>query len=386
MRVFTLDKAAHLFAHLAVSFAILAATARHFFRSTLFRVTAFIVLASSFSLTEMAIAAPVLLALFQSVIAKRPSERWLAFVLPLVRIDLACVPLVVAAGLFPKERRRAMTLALLALSGAGLQLVTMKLLFGEWLGVAAWLKATGSTAHVVGHLRFNLVQSSFQAGLLGAHVAFAVLALRMRRERLTWVLVASALSFLVMHLALSLVRGWYLVPSTIALLFVLEHAMQDDAKPAAPTKLARASVALVALVFVVHGVRAQVVYAGDQRVASTFMSELRARVPAGAPIYTWDNPGFIGFFSGFPVVDGDGLVNDHAYARRLRERRLAGYLDEERICHLVIAEADDDPVLDVAGLVVRRSEAELLYVIRRKEASQADFALYRVASERCSGR
>jgi len=119
-------------------------------------------------------------------------------------------------------------------------------------------------------------------------------------------------------------------------------------------------------------------YAGDQRAASTFLGELRARVPEDAAVYTWDNPGFLGFFSGRHVVDGDGLVNDAAYAERLRSGTLAGYFDEQHICWFIGAQADADPLLDVAGLELTKEEATLVFAVKRERASQADFALYRI--------
>ena len=121
------------------------------------------------------------------------------------------------------------------------------------------------------------------------------------------------------------------------------------------------------------------VSAGDTRSSG----RLPALVPPGARIYTYDNPGFLGFFSGFDVVDGDGLVNDFAYARRLRRGGLAGYLDDEGICYVVMADADARPVLDLAGLVLREEDVVPLVVERRRVESQADFALYQLSAPRC---
>jgi hypothetical protein len=137
------------------------------------------------------------------------------------------------------------------------------------------------------------------------------------------------------------------------------------------------------LAFVTRPVRAELAYRDDQHGAATAVPEHRSRVPPGSRIYTWDNPGCLGFFSGLRVVDGDALVNDYDYARRLRDGTLQGYLEENLICHVVVADAYDDPVLDVAGLTLRRADVEPLYVIRRKLSSQSDFALYGIVAERC---
>lgn len=388
VRIFTLDKAIHLGAYLAVAFSIALATSRHFFTSTLFRAAAFVVLVGSFSLTEMTIAAPIVLGLLRS--SARPIssrlEPWLAFLLSIIRVDLVCVPLVAAGILVARERRRAITMLVATAAGLGMQLLVMKLAFGHFLGVAAWLKASAAIGSLAASMRFNLTGSAFQGGLFAAHALLAAMALGHRRDRAMWLLVCAPVSFLAMHTVLGVVRGWYFVPSTLALIFALEHAIETGRRAERLTSLARAAVALLALVVVTRAIRTEIVYAGDQRVAATFISELRGRLPAGTLVYVFDRSGFLGYFSGLSVVDGDGLVNDFEYARRLDEGRLAGYLEEQRICHVVAVDADVDPVRDVSGLVVRRVDVELLYVIRRKVESQADYALYRIAAERCASR
>jgi hypothetical protein len=336
-------------------------------------VAAFVVFVATFSLTEMALVAPLLLALLRALTKDHArEEKWLAFALPIVRIDLCVAPLASALML---RNKRGLHLALATLAGVGVQLAIMKLAFGHFVSVAALLKTTSSFESLTTNLRTNLLGSVFQTGLLAAHVAMAAIALRTRRDRTTRLLLATSLAFVAMHTLLSVLRGWYLLPSTIALLFTLERA---------PTRAVRAAVSVVVLAFIAHGVRVEVVYRDDQRIAATFLSELRVRVPPGSRIYTWGGtPGFLGFMSGFRVVDGDGLVNDYDYARRLRERSLAGYLDEQHICHVIVADADDDPVLDVAGLTLHRADVEQLFVVRRKIRNQSDFALSRVDAERC---
>jgi hypothetical protein len=188
-----------------------------------------------------------------------------------------------------------------------------------------------------------------------------------------------------MHTTLSVLRPWYVVLTGLAVLFVAERATGVAAN-AFGARALRIGVAILAAVLLVRVIRIPIVYGEDYRTAKTFLPELRAGVPPHETIYTWDNPGFLGFFSGRRVVDGDGLVNDHAYARRLRAGALAGYLEEENICYVVVSVADDDPVLEVAGLSLRRADVEQLYVMRRKQSSQPDYELHRLASERCARR
>jgi hypothetical protein len=348
----TASKVAHLHAHLVVSFAILGATAQRFFVTPAARVAAFVMMASTFSLTEMALVAPTLLALLE---AERTGKRRdvLAFLLPIVRIDLVCVPLVLAV--FRRDRR--WVLAGLAILGVLAQLASMKLAFGHAIGVAASLKAPKGLSDVPIVLPMNLFAGPFTLFCYAMHVVLGVAARRHLR------LVLASCAFLVAHTLLNMVRDWYWLPSLVGLLYAVEHAA------------ARRLPWVLASAFLVHAVRAEIVYAPDQRIALAFVEALRAQVPIDEAIFTYNHPGYLGFFSDRNVVDGDGLVNDHAYAERLRGGRLAGYLDEEGLCWIVSSEADERPILDLGGLVVE--EAEAVVVLRRHVSSQADYALYR---------
>lgn len=376
---FTHGVRAHLGAHLALACMVGLATSLRFFQRAPFRICAFVVFLATFSLTEMAIAIPVLLALLDGV-TKRPSraEAWLALALPLVRVDLVCAPIAVGAVLALRERRRASVLIGAGVLGALLQMGIMQAVFDEPFGVAAFLKVS-TRVGVLDQIRWNVGEGSFAAFGYAAHLGLAGLALSFRNARSTWAMLAGALVFLAMHTCLSTVRPWYWAPGWLGLLFVLERTV--DAPHARRATLAAGALTLA---FVAHSVRSQVVYAEDQRGASRMLAEIEARVPAGATLFTFDNPGFLGFFSGHDVIDGDGLVNDYAYARRLLGGRLAGYLDEERVCYVVVDHVDDDPILDLSGLVVRREDAVPLFAIRRSRTNQADFALYRLRAPRCA--
>ena len=388
LAIVTLEKSAHLLAYLAVAISLALATARHFFVSRSFQLCAFVLLVSNVSLTEMAIAIPVMLGLLRAATRDedeglRGAEPWLALLLPLIRIDLSCVPLVIAILLHPRDAPRARRLAVATLVGAAVQLATMQLMFGELLSVAATLKMGISLRDIPATLAMNTTTSASQTSLLVALLAIGVLAMVVRRDRSTRLVVLASSVFLAMHTVLSVLRGWYWVPSSLGLLFALEHALRAPSRPLGLVRAAHALVAVVTIAFVARAARAQFVYAGDQQAAAMFVSQLRTLVPRGATLFTYDNPGFLGYFSGNDVVDADGLVNDFEYARRMTHGGLAGYLDEERICYVVMPDADGRPVLDLAGLVLEETDVVRLLEVRRRVASQSDFVLYRLDAARC---
>jgi hypothetical protein len=60
---------------------------------------------------------------------------------------------------------------------------------------------------------------------------------------------------------------------------------------------------------------------------------LRKKVPKGSVIGSW-NAGVLGFYSGYPVVNLDGLVNSWDFLPYLEHRDLAGYIRDQGIQYI----------------------------------------------------
>ena len=379
--LFTSNVRVHLAGHLVLACTIAIATVRRFFHGTAFRICALVLFVAMFGLTEMSLAIPILLGLLDSLLERNGrTALWLAIALPLVRIDLSCITVTIACVLLlrSRDRRRALGLIGATVVGMALQLAIMKMSFGHFVSVAAFLKLSVRSS-ILENIHDNASNGPFQLFMYAGQLAIAARALSLQNNRRTWAATLGCLSFLVLHTCFSIVRPWYWAPSWLGLLFILEHASSSSR-----ARAVRMTTLGVALAFVVHAIRSEYVYAADQRHAATFLSELRSKVPEHARLFTYDNPGFLGYFSGFDVVDGDGLVNDYAYARRYLGGGLAGYLEEENLCYLVVNDVDAEPVLEIADLVVRRDEVEPLFAIHRNRPNQADFALYRLRASRCA--
>ncbi len=127
-------------------------------------------------------------------------------------------------------------------------------------------------------------------------------------------------------------------------------------------------------------------FRNDQANSAYFVKNLTTLIPKGAPIYQIDGTGFVGYFSANPVINGDGLVNSYSYARRLRANALAGYLEENQICWVIANRRgpNQGKIVDFHGLVVRESDAELLFRVPADGVNKyADYRLYRLKRADC---
>ena len=116
------------------------------------------------------------------------------------------------------------------------------------------------------------------------------------------------------------------------------------------------------------------------RWARQFVGEVRRRVPRDEPIFQMDASGWVGWFSERHVVNGDGLVNDHEYARRLSEGKLAGYLHEQGIHYIVQNLYPENGMLidDCGGLTVSMDSVETIVAPPPGFPDLTAFGLYRL--------
>ena len=103
--------------------------------------------------------------------------------------------------------------------------------------------------------------------------------------------------------------------------------------------------------------------------------------PKNEPVFQLDATGYVGVFSGRTIINGDGLVNTHAYARRLVKNQLDGYLKENNIRYIIHNEYPKDGfVLDYRGLRIREEEVVTLIKPPTGLVHTTAFGLYRLKS------
>jgi hypothetical protein len=79
------------------------------------------------------------------------------------------------------------------------------------------------------------------------------------------------------------------------------------------------------------------------------------------------------------VINGDGLVNDHASAERIGTGRLAGYLSQERVRYVVINMYPvNNRLVQYAGLVVPLDAVEPIVAQPEGYPRGTAFGLFRL--------
>ena len=322
-------------------------------------------------------------------------RSWLLVLIPLIRIDATLIGAVMALSRFfqttspgqssgpgPKVKSVAVDLAWLT-AGVALQLALRRWYLGEWTSVSMEVKsAPGSMAqriqnNLIGLYGSNLISTAIFVFLFALSIWAAMRRGVSDRARDLVALSAPAL-FVLVHLAVNnQIAYWYFLPAAyVHVWYFLRFGPPAASRAGWP---GRAAIAMLPVLFVAK-------WAVDTRVrgpqiawSRQFIEELKRVVPENEPIFQIDASGWVGWFSSRHVINGDGLVNDHAYARRLRERRLGGYLHEEGIRYIVHNLYPRDNVLiDLAGLRVPMESLDVVIPPPENYPEGTAFGLYRL--------
>jgi hypothetical protein len=399
-------KEAHLYAFQVLFAALALATARRFFARPIERLCAVVLVVMGSLLMETLLLSWLLLELARLETQPpgappRSDARLLlvAFLVPLVRIDAALILAVYVALRAVDEGVRPVLRLLAAVAlGAVAQVALMLAIFGEPFSVSAGIKAQGAAPFSAERLRDSLLgpegvaigyvmRAALFVGLTVVTLSLCFAQRHARANRRLLFLGAGAAIFSAGHLVSHLIPFWCYLPAYLVLWYGLTRCELPGRALVTVRQATIAGVALLALAFGLHKLKLHVTNREIASGARDFVSRIKDHVSEEGRIYQIDGAGFTGFFSERAVVDGDGLVNSYAYARRMRDGRLAGILDEQAICYVITnRDAAGGRLVDFGGLVVTRADA--IEVFRSSSYGRfptTDFVLFRRLSPACSG-
>jgi hypothetical protein len=306
----------------------------------------------------------------------------------LCRLDAVIIAVVWAVIGWRQPWSRALVLG--ALVGVALQLTSMQVLFGEWFSVSSQLKAARAAQGEGGLLACGMKGGIlFRAGVGALLTLWAWLAVRSERGRARVVKLGGLLGvavFSVAHLLLSEVRSWYFLPLYGVSWWIV--ACSDSCDKASRWSFRSGLMpGFAALAIAIVGYKAYRIVATEAKTdqAWAFIDKVRELVPASQPIFEIDASGFPGYWSERRLINGDGLVNTYDYARKLSAGNLAGYLEEEHICWVIVtgrmAPKKTSLLLMYHGLSVEKSQALPIYPRAPKGARGTQ--LWKLGAPRC---
>lgn len=368
---FTPAKPVHLFAYLVLSAFILFYTAIRFGKNLGERLLFFGLgyLGSLMMETQ-------LLALFFLLFceAARPGRErsipWFwAFFIPLTRIDAAIMPMMVAAALLRTSWRRSLLIVMALLAGAATHFMLQWSIDGYWFSVSSTIKAQAHSVRLLDNLWFYgratmprsfilMMLAAVSAGMVGANI-------RLREALFPLGVWLGAAAFSFGHLTFSYMSPWYFVPGHVAfawLIFELGRKAEGRILKMLPRAVLWVLLTYIYLFYFAAQVHRYFTAAQESRTVWKFIEQISRLVPEGERVYQIDGSGTTGFWSDRSIVNGDGLVNSHAYAGYRREGRVDEYLAEQGIRHVITFNLPTGGrALDFAGLKMQESAVLVEY-------------------------
>jgi hypothetical protein len=330
----------------------------------------------------------VAIGLLRSKIQEPPLWVYLCCgLIPLARIDATVIPLGIAIGIgFGKQRWQAVKLAGWSALGVGVHFVLMLLLHHHLFSVSSAIKSGAASLGLrifanLGQRTPTLPIPLEPQGVFVVLLAVVSLVLLLRSPQsaskpvLVGLWLGTAL-FTFAHLCFSDVHPWYYAAAFVGFPVVFIWC-----RPA--VKFDRFVLCGAAPAFLL--VAALCAKAVTNRKEAGPVREFVARVnefdSANQPIYMVDGSGYWGYWADAPVINGDGLVNSHEYAARLKKNDLADYLAENHTSLVMTNKAlsPDEPLVDIGGLRVGQDQA--VKVLTKAENGRyffTNFVLWRV--------
>lgn len=398
----TSDKAAHLYAFQVVFAALALYVARTYYAGLIERSCAVVLVVMGSLLMETLLLSCLLLAFARLETSPDRAGRGegprvaLAFLVPLVRVDAALI-LAIHALLSARDGGLRAGLRILGAVAVGVlaQMAMMLSIFGEPFSVSASIKVSTAAPFsqrvwdsLVGPEGVTLGYAMRSALFLMLTVVTLTLCFVERhaaQNRRLLSLGAGAAAFSGGHLVSHLIPFWCYLPAYLVLWFALTRCVLRRPALIGLRRSAVGAVAVLALAFSGHKLLLHATNREISRGARDFADRIKDHVPPNGRIYQLDGSGFTGFFSERSVVNGDGLVNSYEYARRMREGRLAGILDEQHICYIITnRQPVDGRLVDFAGLVVSVGDVEEVFrTSTYGRFPTTDFVLHRRVSGGC---
>ncbi len=397
----TIDKSVHLYFFMAFSMGLSLYIAFHFGKTILQKCILFGLMFMGKFLMETPLLTMLILFWIIRFLDMDSSERsfgWLDGVLialiPLTRIDASVmIPGFLLFFLLKKNIRDFIRGSVALGIGMGLHFGIMIAIAGSPFSVSALIKsheASWGIDLLLENLFYSGPGYSARAFLM---IGLAVLSLVIlvsnrssetnRRLFFVW-LGISLFSFI--HIYLSWLRSWYYLPGHILYAFIIFRADIRLGKGVEwMMKGVKYGLLSVVIVYAAYTTYQGVYFRDESSLVRSYIDGLDDHVPPEESIFQRDGSGYVGYFAHRNIINGDGLMNDHEFARLCIAGRLDQYFEENGICYIIHNRPiEGDLIDDYCGLNLRLADLDRIY--SKKETGFyrfSHFVLFRRKTELC---
>jgi hypothetical protein len=286
----------------------------------------------------------------------------LVFLIPLARVDASIM--VFAFSFYYLSQRNVkkwITVNCFLALGVGLHLVLMKSIAGSWLSVASLIKSSEASWKpdlLIENLIVSGTGYTLRAAVLILLAALSAFFLfsnwSSKKNKMLFFVFLGAAVFSFGHLYLSWLTAWYYVPGHLVLAYLVFQAEPSRVKMIRWVKAMAVGVLYASIIgYTIDRVYNTVRFRNDAKAVGAFISKIEHVVPEGELIFQRDGSGYTGYFSKRSIFNGDGLVNNHEYARLVVRSALGGVLEKEKLHYLISnIPIKGDTIDDYRGLVL----------------------------------
>ncbi|MDA9868917.1 hypothetical protein N9D67_03585 [Gammaproteobacteria bacterium] len=384
-----------LFNAFFVSSLLIAITAHRNFKDPVHKICFFLIIFSTFSLTEVALLTMLCLLVLSHALSNKSLDNKLIlfcmFLIPLVRIDAAffCCSVALLSFYF-QSPKTALKITLAFTLGLATQFALMQLIFDSFFSVSSIIKASSSSiqnfqsniVYNLGNSKAMILRSS--SYLILNLILISVLLKNGLNRFEAFVIILLPNSLFLHHFLISGMRSWYWA-TPLALSFFSAVWLSKEGY------LNRYVVNIFSILFILPAltgfVYSAVKYAPDQQYSKQFVMDLNHYASKhGFIIYQIDGSGFTGFFSEQPLINGDGLTNSYDYLNKKNDHDLKYFLRNNKICLIITnMRQTGQYVVNYYGLEVLPQDTEI--VISPPDnlnSNYSNFALHKLNNLNCA--
>lgn len=375
-----------LWGYLTLSLFVISAYSFLFFKTIEARLLVWVLSLMCSLLMEVNLLVLLLLPVYHTLLQRDAGKEGVPFwlylamaMVPLVRIDATVMLVVPVAYLFLTERSLALRCALALVAGVVIQLLAMKLIFGDVFSVSSTLKAADMEgSRVLSNLLYRgpdyTLRNLLAIGLLSLAFGLALL----QRNWLGVAIVMSVAGFYAAHFIFNHQRHWYFLPVYLPAFYLVSRFWPDSGWW---MRIYRPGALVSALTLGIgFGLGYQLSHIPARINSLAFIKQANVTLNDSDVVFQVDGSGWTGFFLDAHLVNGDGLVNSYEYANRLVNGNLDGYLEEIGAGYVLVNKPyADNLVVNIGGLKVAESDLDpVLDTILHSDYQFTQFMLFRI--------